>query len=301
MMRRSPIGSLCGAALVLVLLAGCEEEVTAVLGTEEPFTLYGVLMPEAERQYVRVFPVEDRLEVARPEPLDAHFTSTDLETGEVRVWRDSLLQEEDGHYTHVFWSPFQAAYGHSYRLEVVRSDGAGARVKVPVPPRVELLPQEPIVDWRDDHPLWIPVTLPIQASGAPFLREIEVQYLCEFSPGRSERFVISYDHAKRQIDGEWVVPINLHFDKRTIQAIARSGGFLNWEHGIVLLRMTLTMIVVNEGWDPPGGRFDAEVLAQPGVLQNVENGFGFVGAGYHLHKSWLPAAETIEAAGFRTR
>ena len=299
MRQRYLTGSLCGAALVLVLLAGCEEEVTAVLGTEEPFTLYGVLMPEAERQYVRVFPVENRLEPARPEPLDARFTSTDLETGEVRVWRDSLLQEEDGRYTHAFWSPFRVAQGRTYHLEVTRSDGAVTQVEVPVPPPVELLPQAPILD--ENHPTWLPGTIPILARDAPFLRDIKVHYRCEFAPDYSEQFVISYDNVKRQTDGTWVVPISLYFDKRTIQAIAEQYNFYGQEYGIVLLEVRLTMSVVNEGWDPPGGAFDAEVLAQPGVLENVENGFGFVGAGYHLNETLSPSVEAIEAAGFRTR
>ena len=76
---------------------------------------------------------------------------------------------------------------------------------------------------------------------------------------------------------------------------------LNPQYGLKLLDITLRMVVVNEAWDPPGGRFDPSVLAQPGVLQNVENGYGFVGAGYHLQKNWLPPDEALEAAGFRIR
>ena len=44
----------------------------------------------------------------------------------------------------------------------------------------------------------------------------------------------------------------------------------------------------NAEWDPPGGVFDADVLVQPGTLSNVENGFGFVGAGYRLSSTWIP-------------
>ena len=36
--------------------------------------------------------------------------------------------------------------------------------------------------------------------------------------------------------------------------------------------------VLDANWDPPGGVFNPEVLAQPGAYSNVENGYGFFGS-----------------------
>ncbi len=303
--RIAPMSMLAAVGVIALLLVGCEEDVVAVLGAEVPFTLYGVFTPETDTQRVRVFAVEDQLQPTRPESLDAGFTSTDLETGEVRVWKDSLLQESDGHYTHVFWSPFQAEYGHTYRLVVERSDGATTHVEVAVPPRVELVLQEAVLFSGSTH--WTPITIPALARGAPRLMQLEVEYFYQFTfddsplPFNKERIVFDYQTRAKQIDGEWVVGINLFLDRQDIWAILEERGLLDRSHGIVLLDMTLRMVVVNEAWNPPGGTFDPEVLVQPGVLQNVENGYGFVGAGYHLQKNWLPQNEALEAAGFRIR
>ncbi len=293
------------AGVMALLLVGCEEDVVSVRGTDVPFTLYGVFMPEADTQRVRVFPVEDQLQPARPEPLDAHFTSTDLQTGQVRVWRDSLLREADGRYTHVFWSPFQAAYGHTYRLDVTRSDGAVTRVEVVVPPRVELVSQEPVLFEGSTH--WSPITVPVLARGAPRLRQLEVEYYVQTDfddsplPFGKERVVFEYQTRVKQIDGAWFIGINLFLDRRDMGVILSELGLANRQYGFKILDMTLRMVVVNEAWDPRGGTFDPELLAQPGVLQNVENGYGFVGAGYHLEQNWRPPDEALEAAGFRIR
>ena len=294
------------AGVVVLLLAGCEEDVVAVRGTDMPFTLYGVLTPEADTQRVRVFPVEDQLLPARPEPLDARFASVNLETGEVWLWRDSLLQEADGHYTHVFWAPFQATYGHTYRLEVEHSDGAMTHVEVAVPPHVVLVPQEPIIHYPSFN---FPsrVTAPVLAPGAPRLLQLEVEYYYQFDfentsrPFNKERAVLPYDTWTRQVMEGWVIDINLHWDWRFIEALLEERGLINRDHGIVLLDMALRMVVVDASWDPRGGTFEPGVLVQPGVLQNVENGYGFVGAGYHLEQHWQPPDEVLEAAGFRIR
>ena len=40
----------------------------------------------------------------------------------------------------------------------------------------------------------------------------------------------------------------------------------------------LQIRMLDSGWDPPGGIFDPEILAQPGALSNVENGYGYFGS-----------------------
>ena len=54
--------------------AGCAEDVNPVAGTDHVFSFYSVLTPQADTQWVRVFPVEMRLEPARAPSLDAVVT-----------------------------------------------------------------------------------------------------------------------------------------------------------------------------------------------------------------------------------
>ena len=60
-------------------------------------------------------------------------------------------------------------------------------------------------------------------------------------------------------------------------------------HLIGLGRVEFRFLVADDSWNPPGGDFDFEVLSQPGAFSNVENGFGFFGAGYTASTEWFPS------------
>ena len=45
-----------------------------------------------------------------------------------------------------------------------------------------------------------------------------------------------------------------------------------------LTAMGIQIRILDKNWDPPGGVFDPEILAQPGAMSNVENGYGFFGS-----------------------
>ena len=279
------LGAWAVLACVLVLsLSACEEDVVAVLGTDLPFSMFGVLTPQQDTQWVRVFPVEGRLEPAPPGPLDARFTSTDLLTGETQVWQDSLIQEGNDQFAHVFWSAFVAPFGRAYRLEVVRSDGAASGVVVTVPPPASLVMPE-----RTEL---APAILPVFVQGdVPNLIRIEVTYRYRFrAPTGIEvgTATVSYDGKQRRVTGGWSIDVTPRADLRAIQRVLEQTITVDRQIGLKLAKLTLQLIVANAEWDPPGGVFDADVLVQPGTLSNVENGFGFVGAGYRLLDTWVP-------------
>lgn len=289
---------LCAAVLGL---SACEEDVTAVLGTDLPFSIYGVLSPQLDSQWVRVFQVEDRLEPTLAEPLDAQVVSYDLTTGETFVWRDSLVLDSFGHRSHVFWAPFTARYGHAYRLEVRRSDGVATSVEVVVPPRTEVEVRDPLLGPGRSV---IPVDI---VGGAPRLLRTEVSYVIDYKPiGEAAKWTdtVTVDYRERLLEqGEdWRIPVDLRKDYQTIEdtLARRVKRPIDRSVGILLTKATLRLIVANDEWNPPGGVFDADVLVEPGVMENVENGFGFVGAGYRHRLEWLPPDEALEAAGFRT-
>ncbi len=289
------------AALILVLISGCEEDVTAVLGTDRPYSLYGVLSPELDSQWVRVFPIEDRLEPETAQQLDADFISRDLLTDEEYVWRDSLILDAFGQPAHVFWAPFTAEYGHDYHLHVRRADGAESSVTVSVPPRTDIVVQEAEVTSTISR---IPVLI---AGGAPRLLRVEVEYGVGYLPAGDANptgglVVVPYSDLIHQSPEGWIVPIDLESDFHAVSdsLVDRIDRPIDRGFGLVLNVIRLQLIVASEEWNPPGGVFNPEVLVQPGTLSNVSNGFGFVGAGYRHSKEWIPEPRAALAAGFRT-
>ena len=62
--------------------------------------------------------------------------------------------------------------------------------------------------------------------------------------------------------------------------------------------VSFSTVLGNEEWVPPDGEFNAANLIQPGTFSNVENGFGFVGAGYRLQRSWTLPFEVVEKTSF---
>lgn len=291
-------------SFVLLLSAGCQEDLTA-FETERDYSLYGVLIPEDDTQWVRVFPVNSRLEPIRPEPLDVRFTSTNIATEEVRVWNDSLFQNERGQYTHIFWSPFRARYNQTYRLLVEGPDGRESQVDVPVPADAELQVRPPVLQEGTEEALWLPVTLPIFVPNAPRLQGVGVTYTVQYAPDSTatRQFVFSYENWVEPVAGGRVVGINLRWAYSDLRDLLRSTDPPLWNagYGMTLHEMTLSVQVVNEAWHPPEGVFDPEVLVQPGLMTNIEEGFGFVGAGFRRDITLLPDQEHLSAALQATR
>lgn len=282
--------------LAALLSIGCEEDVIGVLGTERPFSLYGVFTPGPDTQWVRVFSVKEKLELTEATPLDAHFTSTNLNTGEVHVWRDSLTQDERGFYSHVFWAPFSVQYGETHRVEVERPDGQVSSAQVEIPALSELRELEPEIAFRD-------VFQPVLVEGATSrLIRTELTYRIINSPNAVSSqpdIKLLYDGRERMTPEGWVVDVKLSDDIQLLrEELAKTG---NWfpSFGVGITSVTLELMLVDDAWNPPDGVFDPSVLVQPGTLSNVENGFGFIGAGYRLTTSWRPPADALEQAGFR--
>jgi hypothetical protein len=288
-----------GALLLAGLVAGCEEDVTMTETTDRPFTLFGILSPQLDTQWVRVFPVEALLSPATPAPLAATFTSTDEHTGETHRWQDSLLVEPDGQYAHVFWAPFRAEYEHRYRLDLVHADGRRSTVATTVPPPAEIFHQRENVD--DGF-----VFLPILVRGeAPSLLRIEVTYevdfvLQEVGIEPPDTVIVSYSGRQQPTAGGWVVEIDLVRDyARVLLRLERKAKqLLNRTYGLRLKGMEIRLIVASADWRPVGGLLNPELLVDPGTMTNVENGFGFVGAGYRLRHAWLPTRSAVESSGF---
>ena len=280
------------------LLASCQEDVTAVLGTNRPFSLYGVLNPERDTQWIRVFEVHDQLQPLSPAPLDARVTSTNLTTDQTRTWHDSTLHFPDGTYGHVYWAPFQAAYEQAYRLEVRRSDEEESHAQTRVPSRVTSILRAPrVVATGEDAGILLPMLLRGTVSR---LYRPEAEYLVRYGrlAGDVATISLSYSGEAEQTEEGWLFRANLNEDYRDILLRLSSSDLYDEACGIKLLRVSLNVRIVNEDWALPGFITNPNEVVQPGVFSNVENGFGFLGAGYQEQVQWIPKGDILEAAPF---
>ena len=283
-------GHIRGCASYALLFAsvlfcmGCQEEVTAVLGTDRAYSVYGFFNARADTQAVRIYAIEQRLDLIRPEPLDAGVASMDRTNGLQHAWRDSVTQFIGGRYGHVFWSPFRAGYGHSYILEITRSDGVTSRAEVTVPPLSEPVLLDPTI--AEGY-----VILPVHWSEAPRVNDIRVWYYTN-----KGNYLIEYPLDQEQEGGGTVVAVTMSTDAREIFARVVRGG--ERAADVRLKAIELFVLVSNAEWMPPEGGYDPETLVEPGTFSNVENGYGFVGAGYEASFYYEPPDSTVLAAGF---
>ncbi|HET6567454.1 MAG TPA: hypothetical protein VFG50_05775 [Rhodothermales bacterium] len=285
----------------LLLLCGCETGVNPYVGDSKPFTLWGYMDASADTQKVRVFTVEQRIGLDRSGPIDAHVTSVDLDTGERREWKDSLVAFPGLGNGHVFWSAFRAQHGHRYRLEVKRSDGAASSVRVKVPSVADV----------QFNPEAISYQLPVRIKGdVPNLVGLEVIYEgvpvypanpypvgTKAPPSLVVPVHVSYADRVTRDGPDWAFRIDM---KEDFIAVASEYQRDCLPKLIVLARAKLRFLSADSSWAPPDGDFDPDKLVEPTTFTNVENGYGFFGAGQTVSVSWVPPQSVQEMSGYAT-
>ncbi|GAB5517964.1 MAG: hypothetical protein RhofKO_02150 [Rhodothermales bacterium] len=291
------------ACALLLILSACDTEVDPILGEDRPFSLYGYLTPAADTQAVRVFPITSQLGTVIQEGIDAVVVSEDLTTGERITWTDSLAMLPSGEMRHVFYAPFRAEYNHEYRLTITRSDGAESSATVKVPPLVTFSIEPASVTQFD-------IEVPLQLNAAPsFALSAYAQYETSTLPLVTQcdipeptfldvRLPYEVDVGRQR---GWRFIVDLKEDFSEVAKTFRDNN-IRPNDRIFLQRIRFVVNVTNAEWEPPGGEFDPEALVEPGVFSNVENGFGFLGAGYPAEAVWRPAVDVLGAVGyFETR
>lgn len=294
MRKQAIIGSAAVWVVMLSLMsAGCEESVDPVLGTDKAFTFYGYFNPRSDTQAVRVFSIDGILEPSPTRPLDAIVTSTNKETGEVRLWRDSIITFRDRSVGHVFYSFFRPDHGARFTLEAMRSDGKKTYVDLEIP-RDGDAEIGKIVSVRSS------VIIDINWSNVARIIQSSVAYTVRIPfPDRTDtttvRVLIPSGGAQLQSDGTWrmtILPANdigVIFSKLLI----RPGS-----DELFLDKIEAIVFVVSDAWESPTGDFDPELLVQPGTFSNVEGGFGFVGGGYYDTFTFEIEDDVARDAGF---
>ena len=271
--------------LLALAAVGCEDSVVPVADTGRPFTLYAVLDPTEDRQALRVATFEPSLDATAGPEIDAEVISTDLNTGESVTWTDSLVAFGEGRFGHVFHADFRPVYGHTYRVEARRSDGAVSSAEVTVPPFVEPLPLETETSGT--------VVLTTLWPGPPELNEPQATYVTEDAGCVVRAVTVSTSRPAEPFEFGWKVETNLLDD--AVEVFRRLAPISS----LALVEVRLGAHVASSNWYPPGGVFDPEVLVDPNAFTNVRNGFGFVGSGYTLSVPVRVEAALRNRAGFR--
>jgi len=105
----------------------------------------------------------------------------------------------------------------------------------------------------------------------------------------------------RDKDG-WAIDIDMVRDFEAVKEVYGFNCLITEETGsapdVWLREMTFTTVAADSTWSPPGGSFDPNLVAVPGTFSNVENGYGFFGAGQGIIYNWTPNVNVSLTAGY---
>ncbi len=269
---------------VAVAVAGCDVALDPPPPLEARYTLWGAFDPTTDLQAVRVVAITDTLTQGSTDPLPVTVRSVDLDTQAETVWADTVVVFADGSAGHVFRAAFRPEYGSRHLFSVTANDGHLTSALVLVP--ASLTPFRETTAFGSSGAIY-----PVLWPGAPRLNSIRVRYLLQDGSCRVFPFEHDYTGPADPVEFGWQTRLNLR------EEAVRVRGQLD---GIQVrpLQMTLSAEVASEDWRPPGGVFDPEILAEPGVMTNVRGGFGFIGSAYRAEATWVPTATEILTSTF---
>ncbi|MEQ9103765.1 MAG: hypothetical protein RIE53_03625 [Rhodothermales bacterium] len=294
--RRSMLPVL--AVLFVLFSVGCDSTVDPIVETDRPYTLWGWLDPTADLQKVRLFEIEPILVADDGAPSTATVTLTDLTSGASVAWRDSVVQFASGSYGHVFIADTPVEYDREYRLDAAHPNGQVSTVRVATPPRTAPRVSD-IQNVRGN------VRVRIDWENAPRLLDLYLIYHVTLTTARNPEpepfsLVIQSGTILQDTGTGLGVVVEPSLD------IGAVYGALNVSPGgltaIELLGIDVRPFVAAAEWTPPTGRtFNPELLVQPGTLSNVQNGFGFVSAGFEDSFVIQLSDDAARNAGFTVR
>ena len=285
------------AVFLLFQITACRETVNTRLDIDQPYSLFGMMNPKSDTHAVRLFEIKSNIALVRPDPIDAVVTSTHMGTGEQVAWKDSVVTLEDGDFRHVFWAAFDAEGGDTYRLEVVRSDGATSGAVTTVPHPVTLEPLEP--DTLKPAEAFMPILI---RGSPPAVPRIDVEYiLFGFGEGGSDpifkSLVFNYIGEPEPDPDGLLLNVDLIRDYNEIYRAFNEDNSVTTDI-IDLRQINVTVHIGDQSWISPTGVFDPDFLVEPGSFSNVTNGFGYFGSGFTEFVTIRPPVALIRRAGF---
>jgi len=274
------------AGLAFLPTGGCSTvEVDPFLEPDRYFTVYGAFDMDFLTQYLRVIPIDQKIGVT-DEELDATATTTDMSTGQIWTWRDSVFVFTDGSTGHVFTTRFRVQAGRTYRTEVVRSDGAMTWAETTVPSQPHAVMGAASITRAPNRALPIGTQDIVWEGLAAEPYRVHVAY--RFVERDDEPFidlVVPYDTENSSTDTSesWQITVDYTKDYALLQKEYLSNN-PGWRFVGALMRVH----VLTADWMPPGGVWDKDVLSQPGTFSNVHDGFGYIGSSGRFAVEWIP-------------
>lgn len=258
-------------AAILLAIGGCDTHVDPFVPTDEHvFSIFGVLNPAADTQFVRVEALADTVRVGSAPDLDAIVTLEHLASVRVITLQDSFMRMGAGEvYVHNFWTAEPVEPGASYRLTVERSDGIASWATTTVPEA------PPEIEHDDDF------VLP-----------------CEGGRSANNSFTVTFSDAEKIAAFDVIYPIedewyrSDHFDDFFFQ-LSEWVGIVDYRQDLeplspdrftqVCAHPPYALIAVAAGgpdWPDFMPSNSLDELARPDTFTNVVNGHGLFGGVY---------------------
>lgn len=264
-----------GAVLgVVLLLGGCDTSVQAVVPSDRyHYSVFGVLNPVEDTQWVRVEPLAASTSAGAPSTLDVTVTLEKLSNGRTWTLRDSLMEVFEGEPQHNFWTTATIEPGTSYRLTVANSDGDTTQAQTTTPSAPpEVTPLGPIrlpcLDTDGAN------TFDVRVDGSKELAGLKVRYFQNFRGVPLTFLFDSYADAERRDDTVYTATVNYLEDLRTTNQTRSRQCIADSAH----------VIAAAGGPDwPEWARYnDASIseVARPDSFSNVKGGHGMFSGVY---------------------
>jgi hypothetical protein len=277
-----------------VLVAACSEVVTPFVSSDRQYSLFGTLEMDRDTQFVRVVIISQDIEFAETAALPVVFRSHDLNSGDVVVWEDSVFYF-DGRPGHVFWAPLRIQSGHTYRIEVDPNDSdllTAAVTTAPPDVRGLVLDENLEVHEIDGTPSGTQRVVWQGVQAKPFRIDIWYRFLAAVrAPFVDIRIPTEPVSAASEDAHGWEIRVDLRQDHETLEDLIDVKS-------VALMGIGVEIVLLDEGFAPPGGTFDPDILSQPGAFSNVENGFGFIGIVGRFAIEWSLERESLDELGY---
>ncbi len=275
-----------------LLVSGCDTATIDPFNNDgKYYTVYGFL-DQAKNfqanavQTIRVIPVTRRPELitspSDPQAdLDGRAFLTDMASGQSQELPHSLQEFEPGKWGHVFRFPLFVEPNHTYKLEILRSDGIMSIAETRVPAVSSIRLEQGSITMGADQKAVQNLLL----TGVSALWEIDMIYFTG-GPGcfgASANF-IPYGRAGSATDEGWSFQLNITEDKETLLERFQTTN-------LFICALGMRAQIMDDQWVFPEGEIDPELQALPQGLSNIENGFGFFGSIGLYQNEWDLSSE----------
>lgn len=264
------LGSVCLALLTtVVLVVGCDTSVQAIdPSAQYHYSMFGVLNPAQDTQWVRVEPLPEPTSAGAPAELNVTVTLRNEQTGQTWTLRDSLMEVFRDEFQHNFWTTAPITPSTSYRLTVTNDEGDStwATTTTPAAPPsilVESTIQLPCLQTNAAN------VFELRLEDVEEVAALQIRYFQTFQGFNDTWDFDSYDDVA-QVEGAYTARVNYLSDLETTNRTRDTRCIVD----------SAKVIAAAGGPDwPEWARYNdatVSVLARPDSFTNVQGGHGMV-------------------------